>query len=386
MTTATNVFRFVAVRPPRLEEAAVGHRLDDREAGRAIVDDVERRMKENRESLPTARRAVGAAILESPEYFTQHEDWQRLRPSREALADTLHRASRGDGWNDTRRRLERIVVQAFPGTDLSEWLHSTTFTELASVLWRSYFANVLADDRRPHDRPELLTWLRAVELFSVFREESLRDMHGHTESDRRDELLTAFARWLIRARAHMPVRLFRERPALDVEREQPVDPSEERITELRAAIEHAAKAQEQLEEAYRAKLARLREDMRSVEPDETIPEGAPQTAGGGLEPADRPWRLTEADVSGHAELVAALSRLGFSTDRLLVMEVSSALTKALQRDISELQDLVSHSDVLGFGQTLAVIGRTHRPLTTTRLHSQQAVSGDESRESEGELQ
>ena len=375
----TNLFRFVAVRPPRVAASEVDRRLENREAGETFVVDVERRMKEHNESLPVARRRVGADVVGSGEYFTRHDAWQQLRPSGGALVMLMQETAHEADWQHVRQRAEEVILAVFPAEDLPDWLRSATYTRLVTTLWRSYYANALVNELRPHDRPEMLGWVRVFALLEVFRDEDRSAKLNDDEKRGRDEWLAALARWLLRARLHMPVRLFQEPIPVDAEREELPDPSEVRIAQLRTAIERAERAHAQLEDIYRLKLTRLRRRRVPAEPatDERGEGPAPREGqpaavaderradgtGGGLERADAPWWMAETDLSGRGELRAELARLRLPGDGSLVTEVASRLNAAMARDIGELQSLLSEQDVLGFGRTLAVIGRTRRVLT-----------------------
>jgi hypothetical protein len=406
---STNLFRFVAVRPPRLEESEVERRLENPGVGKEFVDEVERRRKEHGESLPAARRAVGAKLLASGEYFTNDELWQRFRPSLHDLATLLETAARSAEWERVYRRAERIIRGVFPGETLRDWLRGETYKKLELVLWRSYYANVLADGLRPQDRPELLSWARIFRFLEVFRDEDEPPESDEVESrprfkwlaalaklfggddradqdeaaDPRDRRLRALAGHMLRARLRLAVGLFQEptppeeEPGEPREQLEASDPVAARVTELGAAITRAEQARGQLEDVYRAKLQQLRQraaDADAVASARGRPPAAhdnvdDREAGGtGGSPASTgaPWRLTAADIEGHQELAAELAALRLRADGLLVPEVASGLDGAIARHTAELQELVSASDVVGFGRTLAVISRTVRRPDTRR--------------------
>ena len=100
-----NLFRFISVRPPIAAGDDDACRLINEQAGADFVEVVAARQREHNESLPVARRAVSAAVIDSADYFTRSSTWADLRPLRERFQDLIDR--RAGGWTTATPRRRR---------------------------------------------------------------------------------------------------------------------------------------------------------------------------------------------------------------------------------------------------------------------------------------
>lgn len=383
-----NVFRFVSVRPPISAAEDGACRLINMEAGEQFVANVSAWQREHAESLEVARRAVSVELLESAEYFVRSDVWKDLRPLRKPIQDLVARMCRTDDGAD----------EAAPGENEStideevrRWVvgDSDSFADARFVLWRSYFANALAPELRPNDRPEMLDWIRIMASLERLRPPA-------DDADwRYDEESCACVERLNRARVNMPYELFNEMPPSDPVPDKPKDPVDDDIVDLRASLGRLKAARRDLDLFYRRKINALRmapEPDREHRDAEAAP---PQPAEGGddlpvvavageFRDFRPPWILTEEDAEQLADVGAELHRLGVPLAGSLLPEVTGALDDAIAAETSALLGLESRVDVVGAGETMAAVRRTVRGFGAARRDGAGSTVRDESGEQDGE--
>jgi hypothetical protein len=348
-----NLFKFVAVRPPISAQADDTCRLVNVEAGVRFVEEVADRRRKHEQSLPVARRAVAVAFIESEDYFAHNDIWAELRPLRKQLQDSIAGLCADDG--------PAVQIDADIGIRFRGWAvdEPDSFLLAKNLLWRSYYANALAPAVRPHDRPEMLDWIRILASL-----ERLGPPPGDSGQRSDAESCACIAR-LNRARVNMPHELFAETPPADPVPDKPQDPEEKKIAVLRASLGRLAAARSELERLHRRKVARLRlAPPPEPEPGRGDGDSAqrerPQAGAGDLRVVRPPWLLTEEDAEGAADLGTELDRLGIPLAGSLVAEAAEALNQAIAAHTAALTTLESHVDVLGIGPTMTLARRTVR--------------------------
>lgn len=353
MRSNRNLFRFVALRPPVVEEREPERRLVDHEAADDFVADVQARFEQSEMTWGAARVATGQDVLDSDTYFTRHPGWQPLRPLRDALLVVMYEST-AERTVDPAREASEVLAPVLGGRYLEQWTTSDEYADLRRALWRSYFANIVAPGDRAHDRVEILDWARLL----VF----LESIAGG------DVYASERARRLMRARFEVPSELFMRstREVEGPEAEEQVAVEEGRVDELRELLGRHEAARSQLEAIHRQKLARIRMAGRpSPQPVEEMEERAgenePGYAEGGMERSAVPWRLTEDDLAGHDELRAELERLRLPVDGTYIGEISAAIDQQMADETSELTELTTTEAVVGVGARMSVI-RTTRPM------------------------
>lgn len=363
-----NLFRFVSVRPPFSAASNDACRLINKEAGAQLVEEVSTRQREHGESLQVARRAVSVEFIESAEYFVRSDVWKDLRPLLQHFQDLVAEACRTEEEPDEGgvEAAERETGSTFD-EQVRGWVvdDPDSFADAKDILWRSYYANALAPELRPNDRPEMLDWIRVLAAFV-----RLRPLSEDGEW-RYDEEGCACVEQLSRARVSMPHELFTEIPPSDPVPDKPKDPVKEDIAALRTSLERLDAARRDLDRLYRRKISMLRlappHDPERGDTEATRSERAEAGDGAGSATGSEgarsvrpPWLLTEEDADQLPVLGAELDRLGVPLAGSLVPEVAGALDEAIAADTAALAALESHVDVLGIGPTMALVRRTVR--------------------------
>ena len=332
-----NLFRFVSVRPPISAAVDDACRLINKEAGAQFVEEVSTRQREHGESLQLARRAVSVAFIESAEYLPGVTPGRICGPcastsktSSPELAGRKEEPDEGADVEATPREIESTF-----GEQLRGWVvdDSDSFANAKNILWRSYYANALAPELRPNDRPEMLDWIRVLAAF-----ERLRPPSADAEW-RYDEEGCACVERLSRARVNMPHELFAEMPPPDPVPDKPEGPVQEDIVALRAWLERLEAARRDLDRLYRRKVSTLRlapppdrehGDAEAARPERAeAGDGARSATGSeGAHGVRPPWLLTEEDADQLPDLGAELDRLGVPLAGSLVPEVVCARLRA----------------------------------------------------------
>ncbi|MEV2267790.1 hypothetical protein [Nonomuraea africana] len=347
-------------------------RLINEKAAAQFVVDVSTRQQQHRESLQVARRAVSSAFIESAEYFARSSTWEALRPLRkhfqDLVAGTCRTAEKPEEGADVKAALGEI--ESTLGEPVRDWIvnESDSYAKAKNILWRSYYANALAPELRPNDRPEMLDWIRVLAAL-----ERLRPPSDDAEW-RYDEAGCVCVGRLSRARVNMPYELFAEMPPPDPAPDKPKDPVKEGIVALRASLERLDAARRDLDRLYRRKVNALRHappparEQGIVEVEQPVDDVSPQPVDDvSPQPVDDasprpPWLLTEEDAGQLPGLEAELGRLGIPLAGSLVSEVADALDKAIATNTAALTALESPVDVLGIGPTMVLARRTVRGL------------------------
>ena len=375
-----NLFRFVSVRPPTAAEARRACRLVDGDSATEFVKAVRERQREHEESLERARRAVSVALIESDDYFTRSDAWKDLRPLRRRFQKLIARACRPDGEPDEAPEGGTVEREGEDATgegedaagegetfaeQVRDWVVDDldSFAEAKSVLWRSYYANVLVPDLRPNDRGEMVDWIRILDAVERL------DPGSGDPAWRYDKRACACVERLERARVHIPQELFAEKPPPDSPPDRPQDDTEDYKRSYQHRLERLQAARSAVDDLYRRKVSALRladlNEPRRPEREEPARERpeAEDAPGSGGQPArarQAPWLLTDQDADAHAELAAELERLGVPMPGALVSEVTDALDQAIAADTTALVELESRVDLLGIGTAMTVARGTRR--------------------------
>ncbi|MEV7003300.1 hypothetical protein AB0N62_37305 [Streptomyces sp. NPDC093982] len=339
--SSRNLFKFVSVRPPVPAVSDDACRLVNKEAGSAFVKDVEDwRQGHTGKSLQQARRTVSVEFLKSPQYFARNDIWKDLRPLRRNLQDYLARLCRPEGKKGDPETAQQETAAAALGEQARVWLDPERFAAAKSVLWRSYYANALAPEVRPGDRPEMLDWIRVLAAL-----ERLRPPPDEADWRYDPEGCACVAR-LSRARVNLPHELFTDAPEPTPVPQRPEDSIEEDIARLRDSLAGLLGARRNLDRFYRRRIGRLRLEPRPGDDDVTV---------------GPPWLLTEEDADPLRDVVAELNRLGTPFDGSLVPHVVQVLDEAIASDTAALAVLESRVEVQGIG-AMALARRTVRGL------------------------
>lgn len=359
---ARNLFRFVSVRPPVPAQFELDCRLENAEAGAAFVAEVAAHRADHRESLPEARRAVAEAVIGSDQYFARSEVWKSLRPLRTQILDLLAELcaeqddEHGDDAelrNDDATRLFSTIAADDGGAGARQ------------ILWRSYYANVLAPEIRPNDRPEMLDWLRIVTALQKVQPPPER------EDERWVPEGCACVNRLWTSRVVLPQELFVDRPIDTPVPEQPPEPALQDGDRIRGVIEELVVFRGGLDRLYQARLSSLRlagarraspgaQPVGDAEGREAAADG---TSAAGSQPARRtppPWVITEDDADRLPKLPTSFDRLGIQLAGASLPELTNRLDELIAEQMATLMELESQVDVLGVGPTMTLVRRTGR--------------------------
>ncbi|MDG5809098.1 hypothetical protein P9869_42130 [Streptomyces ossamyceticus] len=355
-----NLFKFVSVRPPALATAEVTCSLVNRMAGDEFVKEVEAWRKAHQgTSLRQARRTVSADLIKSSQYFARSDVWKDLRPLSKNMRDYLGRLCRTEGQQAAESREDSAAMLREQARALID--DPDRFANAKRVVWRSYYANALAPEIRPGDRPELLNWIRILAAL-----ERLRPPRDEADWRYDAEGCACVAR-LDRARVSLPHELFTDAPGATPVPEKPDDSLEEDIERLVESIGRLRAARRNLDGFYRRRIGRLRLDPLP-EDDDVV-----------LRP---PWLLTDADADPLRDVAAELRRLGVPFEGAIVPEAAHVLDEAIATNTAALAALQSRVEVRGVG-VLAVARRTVRGLrppaeqeTEEQATGEQATEGD----------
>jgi hypothetical protein len=379
-----NLFRFVSVRPPDAVAVEDACRLVNAAAAARFVDEVRAWQHAHNETLHAACRAVSISLIESHVYFAGNDTWEGLRPLLPQFQDFVARLCRTKSEPETtedgrrqRRGRAREADEVPPPRQVESALDNPDAFGLAKhTLWLSYYANVLAPELRPNDRPEMLDWIRVLAAL-----ERLRPSQDGEEWRYDGAICDCVAR-LNSGRVNMPHELFAETPPPDPAPDDPKDPTDDEILVLRASLERLHAARRRLDQLYRYKVGRLRLESPEREPDDVengrgAADGGAATAAGSeaVRPLRPLWLLTDDDAEAVPDVAEELGRLGLPLAGSIVPEAAEALDEAITARTAELAALESTVDILGVGPTMAVARRTRRGL---KPPSNDAADGKES--------
>lgn len=355
------------------------------EAGAQFVDEVLGRQATSGESLPKARRSHSSELIDSMQYFARSNAWKPLRPLRKNWQEVVAqlcaakeaRPGTGSATGATASAGETVTKSLTER--VRDWVGSDEFTEAKNILWRSYYANALVPELRPHDRPEMLDWIRILAALERLRP----SLDG--DDWRYDRRGCSCAERLSRARVSMPHELFAEVPAPDPVPEMPKNPVEAEIARLRAVLERLYRARRGLDSFYQRKISKVRLEPPPG-PDRNVDDGEPTcdeqdremvgatgqqpgmevrasavSRSAALQGPPPPWLLTQEDAEELRDVDAELERLGVPLAGSLVSRVAAALDDAIAADTALLSALESRIEVLGVG-ALAVARHTVRGL------------------------
>lgn len=336
---ARNLFKFVSVRPPAPAAADDTCRLVNRMAGTEFVKQVEAWRKAHEgTSLRQARRTVSADLIKSSEYFARSDVWKDLRPLRKNLRDYLGRLCRTEDQKSAEGRQSTAAVLREQARALID--DPDRFGDAKRIVWRSYYANALAPEIRPGDRPELLDWIRILAAL-----ERLRPPRDGADL-RYDAKGCACVARLDRARVNLPHELFVEPPGATPVPEKPADSLEEDIARLVESIGTLRAARRNLDQFYRRRIGRLRLDP--LPEDDNVVQRPP-------------WLLTGDDADPLRDVAAELRRLGLPFEGATVPEAAHVLDEAIAADTAALTALQTRVEVQGIGAR-ALARRTVRGL------------------------
>ncbi|NNN32158.1 hypothetical protein HLK59_17670 [Streptomyces sp. S3(2020)] len=334
-----NLFKFVSVRPPAPAAADDTCSLVNRTAGDEFVKEVEAWRKAHQgTSLRQARRTVSADLIRSSQYFARSDVWKDLRPLSKNMRDYLGRLCRTEGQNWVESRESSAAVLREQVRALID--DPDRFAEAKRIVWRSYYANALAPEIRPGDRPELLDWIRILAAV-----ERLRPPQDEADWRYDAEGCACVAR-LDTARVNLPHELFVEPPGATPVPEKPDDSLEEDIARLVESIGRLRAARRNLDQFYRRRIGRLRLDPLPDDDDVV------------LRP---PWLLTGDDADPLRDVATELRRLGLPFEGAIVPEVAQVLDEEIAADTAALTVLQTRVEVRGIGAQ-ALARRTVRGL------------------------
>lgn len=341
---ASNMFRFVAVRPPELQTAEdTSNVRNDAEA--AVVTALEQELPNHHGDLDKARRKLGSDMIKDPAFYAVEPTWKKLRLLTMDVVTLLQATAKNPVRNTFITAATALLDPVLgPNLDLTVFAASNQFKQLLAVLFKSYYAVVLNPDERAQERQEMAVWIALFALLATLADDTKFRATAKLAPDMRPAVPIAFYR-LKPGQQQPPVG-----GGVQPQPPQPAPkPDDVHIREIEKELGVLTKAQKFLGELYASKVEGFKNltIQAKIPPVKQGKKGKPTLVKAGVDLSKQaPWQLSAADLQGTRPHAPALELAGLDARTSNIPQLLEGIDKKIAALNGELADVKTKPTVV----------------------------------------
>lgn len=332
-----NIFKFVAIRPPKRKNTAesfVVH-FDNR----TFQDKIQQKVSEGMQYYE-AQNVVAREVVNSPQYFTKIAELQPLFGAESRLKDFLksEKLKAKDIKDISAYVLSTIdnLKSIIPGLYLNQLLQDPSYETIKKQLWNSLYSNYILRAQSPTDKDRIVFWVRMFQVFDAVKSGDVSSFFERLLHF--NQMLPALPKEYIFSAQPSGASDLKVQTVIDKKENE--DSRREKIRILKNEIERLKDMKIKLRNLFEQKKADFREQKVAQKTIRKFKDLTKATGKFISQHSNKPlWIISENDLKNDKELLSVLQKVNIKVNGMSVFEMISKIDALIATKISALDDL-----------------------------------------------